>query len=70
MSLYKGSLKVVIVKARAPLKISSEEKILAFELKAFADDKLHVSQNNKYLFNRIENIVGKGQTKTFLPDHG
>ena len=29
------------------------------KLKAFADDKLNVTQNVKVVFHRIENIVGK-----------
>ena len=29
------------------------------KLKAFADDKLNVSQNIKVVFHRIEHIVGK-----------
>ena len=29
------------------------------KLKAFADDKLNVTQNIKVVFHRIENIVGK-----------
>ena len=29
------------------------------KLKAFADDKLNVTQNIKVVFNRIENIVAK-----------
>ena len=29
------------------------------KLKAFADDKLNVTQNGKVVFHRIENIVGK-----------
>ena len=35
-------------------------KILGlFKLKAYADDKLYVTQNNKVVCHRIENIVGK-----------
>ena len=31
------------------------------DLKAFADDKLNFSQNIKFVFHRVENIVGKGE---------
>ena len=30
-------------------------------LKAFADDKKKVTENLKFLFERVENIVGKGE---------
>ena len=37
-----------------------DDNILAsLKLKAFADDKLNVSENIKVVFYRIENIVGK-----------
>ena len=37
-----------------------DDKILGLpKLKAFADDKLIVTQNIKVAFHRIENIVGK-----------
>ena len=37
-----------------------DEKILGLpKLKAFADDKLNVTQNIKVVFHRIENIVEK-----------
>ena len=37
-----------------------DDKILGLpKLKAFADDKLNVTQNIKVVFHRIENIVGK-----------
>ena len=31
-----------------------------FKLKAFADDKINVSEQLKFLLGRVENIVGKG----------
>ena len=31
------------------------------KLKAFADDKINVTQNLKFVFGRVENIVGKGE---------
>ena len=31
-----------------------------FKLKAFADDKINVSEQLKLLLGRVENIVGKG----------
>ena len=41
---------------------SSEDKILALsELKASADHKLKFIQNILFVFDRIENIVGKGE---------
>ena len=37
-----------------------EDKILGLsKLKAFADDKLSITQTIKVVFHRIENIVGK-----------
>ena len=37
-----------------------DDKLLGLpKLKAFADDKLNVTQNVKVVFHRIENIVGK-----------
>ena len=37
-----------------------DNKILGLpKLKAFADDKLNVTQNVKVVFHRVENIVGK-----------
>ena len=37
-----------------------DDKILGLpKLKAFADDKLNVTQSVKVAFHRIENIVGK-----------
>ena len=40
----------------------SDDKILGLpKLKAFADDKLNVTQNGKVVFRRIENIVGKAE---------
>ena len=35
------------------------------KLKAFADDKLNVTQNNKVVFHRIENIVGKEENASY-----
>ena len=31
------------------------------KVKAFADDNLNVAKMAKYLFDRIENIAGKGE---------
>ena len=31
------------------------------ELKAFADDKINVNKNLKFVFGQVENIVGKGE---------
>ena len=42
------------------LKPLPDDKILGLsKLKAFADDKLNVTQNAKVVYHRIENIVGK-----------
>ena len=50
-----------------------DDKILGLpKLKAFADDKLNVTQNVKYVFHRIENIVGKEEnavTSIFFFSH-
>ena len=38
------------------------DKILdQFKLKAFADDKINVTQKLKFAFGKVENIVGKGE---------
>ena len=45
----------------------SNDKILDWsKLKAFADDKLDMAENLKYVLGRVENIVGKGE-KGWLP---
>ena len=37
-----------------------DDKVLGLsKLKAFADDKLNITQNIKVVFHRIKNIVGK-----------
>ena len=47
----------MVIKNLNPL---PHDKILGLpKLKAFADDKLNVTQNVKIVFYRIENIVGK-----------
>ena len=39
-----------------------ESKIIdGFKLKAFADNKITATQNLKFLLERIENMVGKGE---------
>ena len=41
---------------------SLNNKILDLpKLKAFADDKINVTQNLKFALGRVENIVGKGE---------
>ena len=38
-----------------------DDKILALsKLKAFADNKINVAQNIKFVFHKVENIAGKG----------
>ena len=38
------------------------DKILAWsKLKAFADDKINMTSNLKFVLVRVENIVGKGE---------
>ena len=38
-----------------------DDKIVTLSnLKAFADDKFHVTQNIEFVFHGMENIVGKG----------
>ena len=32
-----------------------------FKLKAFADDKLNLAEELKFVFGRVENILGKGE---------
>ena len=46
--------------AFSPFNLLPDNKILDLpKLKAFADDKLNVTQNFKVVFHRIENIAGK-----------
>ena len=43
-----------------------EDKILTLsKLKAFADDKLNVTQNRKFIFRRRKNIVGKEENAVY-----
>ena len=38
------------------------DKILDwFKLKAFADNKINLAQKSKFIYGRVENIVGKGE---------
>ena len=61
---WKGELNV-LTKSIDPCQVSffnplPDDKILGLpKLKAFADDKLNVTQNLKDVFHRIESIVGK-----------
>ena len=44
------------------LKPVPNDKVLDwFKLKAFADDRTRVAENLKFAFERVENIVGKGE---------
>ena len=44
-----------------------DEKMLGLpKLKAFADDKLNVTQNVEAFFPRIENIMGKEENAGYL----
>ena len=44
-----------------------DDKIVGLpKLKAFADDKLNVTENVKVVFQRIENIVGKEENAGYL----
>ena len=36
------------------------------KLKAFADDKMNMPRNFKYILGRVENIVGKGENAGYL----
>ena len=36
-----------------------------YRLKAFADDKINVTQNLKFILERVENIVGKGENACY-----
>ena len=45
-----------------PFNSSPNDKILDwFKLKAFANDKVNVTQKLKFVSKRIENILGKGE---------
>ena len=47
-------------------KLSPNGKILDLtKLKAFAGDKLNVTKNLKYLSDRVENIVGRGENSGY-----
>ena len=35
------------------------------KLKAYADDKLNVTKKFKFLFGRVQNIVGKGENASY-----
>ena len=49
-----------VVKGENAVNPSPDDKISdCSKLKAFADDKLNVTQNMKVVFHMIENIVGK-----------
>ena len=49
---------------RVKLKIP-HDTFSAYKLKASADHKFEVTQNMKFIFNRIENIFGKGQNTVY-----
>ena len=55
------------------LTLLPNDKILALtKLKLFADDKANVAKMMTYVFDRVENIVGKGENagyKHFLLSH-
>ena len=41
--------------------LPNDKNFNLFKLKAFVDDILHLARMTKYVFERVENIVGKGQ---------
>ena len=41
--------------------LPNDEVLGLSKLKSFADDKSNVTQNLKFVFRRVENIVGKGE---------
>ena len=44
------------------------DKILDWsKLKAFADDKINVTEELKFVLGRVENIVGKGENFLLFP---
>ena len=50
------------MKPRMHINPSPDNKILALsESNAFADDNFSVAQMMQYFFDRVENIVGKGE---------
>ena len=52
------------------IKSLPEDKIIGLpKLKAFADDKLNVTQNVKISFHRIERIVGKEEKENACYQH-
>ena len=45
---------------------SPKDKILNWtKFKAFADDKINVSEKLKFMLGRVENIVGKGENASY-----
>ena len=53
---------MVVIKTTNILNSLPYNKILDWsKLKAFADDKINVTENLKFGLGRVENIVGKGE---------
>ena len=56
----------MLSKAGESKPIPDNEILTLSNSKAFADNKLNVTQSIKFVFHSVENIVGKGQN-TFCP---
>ena len=55
-------MKNTIANLRVRVNSLPNDKILdRSKLKTFADDKINVTENLKFVFERVENIVGKGE---------
>ena len=49
------------MKTISPTSLPNDENLDLSKLKAFAEDILHLTEMMKYVFERVENIVGKGE---------
>ena len=45
--------------------LSNDKFLDWFKLKAFAEDKISVAKNLKFVLGRVENIVGKGENACY-----
>ena len=53
---------LVTIIVRATFNSLTNVKFLVlFKLKAFADDKINVTEKLRFVFARVENILGKGE---------
>ena len=60
-SHYLSHIYIVVYKAFQFNFLPKGKNIGLSKLQAFVDDKIHVTQKLKFVFGRVENIVGKGK---------